>query len=117
MAVRPRLRTRLASEENPRLARDLREHWRADVAFGPGAADQLAELIDTRALIANPCVDRGIGVVPEVAMRRNIHPAVRFVPLRGAPPSPVALVFRPRAHDAMLRRFVDIARNPGDAPE
>jgi len=53
--------------------------------------------------------DRGIGVVPEVAMRRNIHPAVRFIPLVGAPPSPVALVFVPHVHQAVLRRFVDIA--------
>jgi DNA-binding transcriptional LysR family regulator len=53
--------------------------------------------------------DRGIGVVPEVAMRRNIHPAVRFVPLDGAPPSPVALAFLPHVQEALVRHFLDAA--------
>ncbi|TQM64706.1 LysR family transcriptional regulator [Humibacillus xanthopallidus] len=53
--------------------------------------------------------NRGVGVVPEVAMRRNLHPAVRFIPLRGAPTSPVALAFRPDHQPALLRRFVETA--------
>jgi DNA-binding transcriptional LysR family regulator len=53
--------------------------------------------------------DRGIGVVPDVAMRRSIHPAVRFVPLRGAPPSPVFLVFLRGAREALLRQFMAAA--------
>lgn len=53
--------------------------------------------------------DRGIGVIPDVAVRRNIHPGVRFVALRGAPPSPVVLAFLPRARNAELRRFVEAA--------
>ena len=53
--------------------------------------------------------NRGIGVVPEVAMRRNLHPAVRFIPLTGAPTSPVSLAFRPDNQPALLRRFVEIA--------
>ncbi|QUQ64518.1 LysR family transcriptional regulator [Kutzneria sp. CA-103260] len=61
--------------------------------------------------------NRGIGVAPEVAMRRNPHPAVRFIPLRGAPPSPVALVFLPHVREAVLRRFVEIALSVGDAGE
>lgn len=61
--------------------------------------------------------DRGIGVVPDVAMRRNIHPAVRFIPVRGAPPSPVTLVFLPHVHEALLRRFVDIALKANDKAE
>jgi DNA-binding transcriptional LysR family regulator len=59
--------------------------------------------------IESVAADRGIGVVPEVARRRNIHPGVRFVPLRGAPPSPVALTFLPHARNAVLRRFVEAA--------
>jgi DNA-binding transcriptional LysR family regulator len=59
--------------------------------------------------IESVAADRGIGVVPEVARRRNIHPGVRFVPLRGAPPSPVALTFLPHARNAALRRFVEAA--------
>ncbi len=53
--------------------------------------------------------NRGIGVVPEVAMRRNLHPAVRFIPLTGAPTSAVSLAFRPDNQPALLRRFVEIA--------
>ncbi|MEU8637811.1 LysR family transcriptional regulator [Amycolatopsis sp. NPDC048633] len=65
--------------------------------------------------VESVAADRGIGIAPEVAMRRNIHPAVRFVPLRGAPPSPVTLVFLPHVHEALLRQFVDIAVNAGEA--
>jgi DNA-binding transcriptional LysR family regulator len=53
--------------------------------------------------------DRGIGIVPDVAQRRSIHPAVRFVPLRDAPPSPVSLAFRPGYREPLLRRFVQAA--------
>jgi DNA-binding transcriptional LysR family regulator len=53
--------------------------------------------------------NRGIGVVPEVAMRRNLHPAVRFIPLTDAPTSPVSLAFRPERQPPLLRRFVELA--------
>ena len=53
--------------------------------------------------------NRGVGVVPEVAMRRNLHPAVRFISLIGAPTSPVSLAFRPDHQPTLLRRFVEIA--------
>jgi DNA-binding transcriptional LysR family regulator len=59
--------------------------------------------------IESVAADRGIGVIPDVAVRRNIHPGVRFIALRGAPDSPVALAFLPRAHNAVLRRFVEAA--------
>ena len=53
--------------------------------------------------------DRGIGVVPDVAMRRNIHSAVRFIPLVNAPSSPVWLAFLPRVREALLRQFAAAA--------
>jgi DNA-binding transcriptional LysR family regulator len=59
--------------------------------------------------IESVAADRGIGVIPDVAVRRNIHPGVRFIPLRGAPPSPVALALLPRARNAVLRRFLEAA--------
>ena len=59
--------------------------------------------------IESVAADRGIGVIPDVAVRRNIHPGVRFIALRDAPPSPVVLAFLPRAHNAALRRFVEAA--------
>ncbi|WP_225810905.1 LysR family transcriptional regulator [Streptomyces spinosus] len=51
--------------------------------------------------------DRGIGIVPEVARRRTQHPAVSFVPLTGAPPSPVRLVYFPDSQRTLVRRFLD----------
>lgn len=59
--------------------------------------------------IESVAADRGIGVIPDVAVRRNIHPGVRFLTLRGAPRSAVALAFLPRARNAELRRFVAAA--------
>ncbi|NEB02904.1 LysR family transcriptional regulator [Streptomyces sp. SID13726] len=53
--------------------------------------------------------NRGIGIVPEVARRRTQHPAVRFVPVTDAPPSPVGLVYLPDAHPSLIRRFLDAA--------
>ncbi len=52
---------------------------------------------------------RGIGIVPDVARRRSIHPAIRFIPLRNAPLSPVSLAFRHGVREPLLRRFVDAA--------
>ncbi|MER5719372.1 LysR family transcriptional regulator [Streptomyces sp. NPDC002132] len=54
---------------------------------------------------------RGLGVVPDVAERRIHHPALRFLPLTGAPPSPVRLAYRPEAAagSALVRRFLDAA--------
>ncbi|WP_293348865.1 LysR family transcriptional regulator [Mycobacterium sp.] len=59
--------------------------------------------------IESVATDRGIGVIPDVAVRRNIHPGVRFIALRGAPASPVSLALLPRARNAALRRFVEAA--------
>ncbi|MFF9559961.1 LysR family transcriptional regulator [Streptomyces albus] len=53
--------------------------------------------------------NRGIGIVPEVARRRTRHPALRFVPLTDAPPSPVSLVHLPDTQRTLIRRFLDAA--------
>jgi len=53
--------------------------------------------------------DRGVGVVPELAMRHDIHPAVRFIPLGHAPTSPVSPVFFPHVRESLLRQSVDSA--------
>ena len=53
--------------------------------------------------------NRGIGVVPEIAQRRVHHPAIRFVPLTNAPPSPVNLIYLPDAQQTLIRRFLDAA--------
>lgn len=54
---------------------------------------------------------RGLGIVPDVAQRRSIHPGVRFIPLRNAPRSRVSLAFRPGVRERLLRRFVHAALN------
>jgi DNA-binding transcriptional LysR family regulator len=53
--------------------------------------------------------DRGIGVVPDLAMRRNIHSALRFIPLTNAPASPVWLAFLPHVREPLMREFVAAA--------
>ncbi|MFD5387983.1 LysR family transcriptional regulator [Streptomyces sp. NPDC127074] len=53
--------------------------------------------------------NRGIGIVPEVAQRRTQHPALRFVPLTNAPPSPISLVHLPDAQGTLIRRFLEAA--------
>jgi DNA-binding transcriptional LysR family regulator len=64
--------------------------------------------------IESVAADRGIGIVPDVARRRSIHPAVRFIPLRNAPLSPVSLAFRPGVREPLLRSFVQAARAAGN---
>jgi DNA-binding transcriptional LysR family regulator len=80
--------------------------WAWPVGAGPKT---IVETSNFDEWIESVAADRGIGVIPDVAVRRNIHPGVRFIALRGAPPSPVVLAFLPRAHDAALRRFVEAA--------
>ncbi|OIJ94384.1 LysR family transcriptional regulator [Streptomyces sp. MUSC 14] len=53
--------------------------------------------------------NRGIGIVPEVAQRRTRHPALRYIPLTGAPASPVSLVHFPDARRSLVRRFLEAA--------
>ncbi|WP_256642111.1 LysR family transcriptional regulator [Streptomyces murinus] len=55
----------------------------------------------------------GIGVVPDLALRRNPHPGVHFIPLTGAPPMPLWLA-RPLAgaHPLALR-FMERAAGAG----
>jgi DNA-binding transcriptional LysR family regulator len=59
--------------------------------------------------IESVAADRGIGVVPKVAMRRNIHSAVTFLPVVNAPPIPVSLAFLPNVQEALMRQFVEAA--------
>lgn len=80
--------------------------WSWPAGEGPGIVVETKNFDEWLESVA---ADRGIGVIPDVAVRRNIHPGVRFVALRGAPKSPVALAFLPRARNAVLRRFVEAA--------
>jgi DNA-binding transcriptional LysR family regulator len=53
---------------------------------------------------------RGLGAVPELVLRRQLHPAVRFIPLYGAPAVPLTLVHPVQGADPLARRFVDLAQ-------
>jgi DNA-binding transcriptional LysR family regulator len=78
--------------------------WSWPAGQGP---DKVVETANFDEWLESIAADRGIGVVPQVAMRRNIHPAVKFIPLVHAPSSPVSLVFQPHGQDALMRRFVE----------
>lgn len=66
--------------------------------------------------IESVAAGRGIGVIPDVAVRRNIPPGVRFVGLRGAPDIPVALAFLKRSNGPVLRRFIEAAVDAATEP-
>jgi DNA-binding transcriptional LysR family regulator len=80
--------------------------WSWPAGRGPATIVETANFDEWLESVA---ADRGIGVVPEVAERRAIHPGVRFVPLVDAPTSPVSLVFVPDGPGARIRRFVEAA--------
>ncbi|MFC4948224.1 LysR family transcriptional regulator [Pseudonocardia sp. GCM10023141] len=89
--------------------------WSWPAGHGP---EKVVETTNFDEWLESIAADRGIGVVPEVAMRRNIHPAVKFLPLDHAPSIPVSLVFLPNGQDALLRRFVEASMDatPTAAP-
>ncbi|MFJ4333816.1 LysR family transcriptional regulator [Streptomyces sp. NPDC088935] len=122
-------RTAVCSEHSALVGRgrlawsDVR-HWPLVVntvsgTTGPWSwpADQRPERIVETAnydeWLESVAADRGIGIVPEVARRRTRHPALRFVPLTGAPPSPVSLVHLADAPRALIRPFLDAALRTG----
>jgi DNA-binding transcriptional LysR family regulator len=80
--------------------------WSWPAGAGP---ETIVETTNFDEWIESVAADRGIGVIPDVAIRRNIHPGVRFVALRGAPDIPVVLVFLKRANSPALRRFIGAA--------
>jgi len=80
--------------------------WSWPVGQGP---QRTVETENFDEWLESVAADRGIGVVPDVAMRRNIHSAVRFIPLTNAPTSPVSLAFLPHAREALMREFVAAA--------
>ncbi|MEV4436016.1 LysR family transcriptional regulator [Streptomyces sp. NPDC049585] len=53
---------------------------------------------------------RGISVLPDLVLRRNLHPSVRFVPLRGAPEVPISLVRPAQGAHPLADRFTAVAR-------
>ena len=80
--------------------------WSWPEGAGP---QRIVETTNFDEWIESVAADRGIGVIPDVAVRRNIHPGVRFIALRGAPDIPVALALSKRGGNTVLRRFVEAA--------
>ncbi|OBJ06848.1 LysR family transcriptional regulator [Mycobacterium sp. 1465703.0] len=80
--------------------------WSWPAGAGP---ETVVETTNFDEWIESVAADRGIGVIPDVAIRRNIHPGVRFIALRGAPDIPVALAFLKRSNGPVLRRFIEAA--------
>ncbi|MBP2478411.1 DNA-binding transcriptional LysR family regulator [Crossiella equi] len=80
--------------------------WSFPEGEGP---DRIVETANFDEWVESVAANRGIGVVPEVAMRRNIHPAVHFVPLVAAPPIPVSVAFLPGVRERQIRNFVAAA--------
>ncbi|WP_235852718.1 LysR substrate-binding domain-containing protein [Mycobacterium interjectum] len=86
--------------------------WSWPAGAGP---ETIVETTNFDEWIEFVAADRGFGAIPDVAVRRNIHPGVRLIALRGAPESPVSLAFLARARNAVLRRFVKAALQSGQA--
>ncbi|MFC7341647.1 LysR family transcriptional regulator [Saccharopolyspora griseoalba] len=79
-------------------------------SFPPGEGpEQVIETGNFDEWLESVAANRGIGVVPEVARRRISHRAVRFLPLTGAPSSPVHLVHLPGHRGHLLDRFLEAA--------
>ncbi|MFE1028052.1 LysR family transcriptional regulator [Streptomyces sp. NPDC058818] len=60
--------------------------------------------------IESAAAGKGLGVVPELALRRTVHPSVTFVPLRGGPRVPVSLIQPVQGSHPLAGRFVRIAQ-------
>ncbi|OPG09457.1 LysR family transcriptional regulator [Microbispora sp. GKU 823] len=68
---------------------------------------QIIETANYDEWLETVAANRGIGIVPEAAQRRTQHPALRFIRLTNAPPSPVSLVHLPDTQRTLIRRFLD----------
>ncbi|MEE1753361.1 LysR family transcriptional regulator [Streptomyces sp. SP18CS02] len=58
---------------------------------------------------------RGISVVPDLVLRRNLHPSVRFVPLRGAPVIPISLIRPVQGAHPLVDRFTSVVQRARSA--
>ncbi|MDJ0319913.1 LysR family transcriptional regulator [Pseudarthrobacter sp. PS3-L1] len=75
--------------------------------------DITPEIVETQSYdewIETVASDRGVGVVPDIARTRGIHPGIVFVPLIGAPPITVWLNVADHVSDDRARSILDSAR-------
>ncbi|WP_308103021.1 MULTISPECIES: LysR family transcriptional regulator [unclassified Nocardia] len=71
---------------------------------------RLVETANYDEWLESVAANRGIGITPTVAQRRNIHSAVRYVPLTGAPTVGVQLCYPNQHGGKLIRDFVEAAR-------
>ncbi|MFG2911036.1 LysR family transcriptional regulator [Kitasatospora sp. NPDC048286] len=53
---------------------------------------------------------RGVSVMPDLVLQRNLHPALEFVPLRGAPSIPLSLIRPAQGAHPLAERFTEVTR-------
>ena len=93
---------RLASEQDAGLGGDLREHGRADRALVPRPTDEIAELLEPRALMGNPVLHRRIRLLAAKACQ-EIDPELLEVTLEAGGKQPLPLIRRHEACELLLR--------------
>src|SRR5437763_4852933 len=98
----PGLQRASAAEQNPRLARDLREHRRADMAFAACATDELSELGNGRAMVGDPLLDAAIDVAAPAAAE-EFNSQLLEVAREPGGEQPLPLVGGDEAGDLLLR--------------
>ncbi|MFI9175631.1 LysR family transcriptional regulator [Streptomyces lincolnensis] len=72
----------------------------------PGTVTLCGGFVEWLELIAE---GRGIGVAPDLVMRRNPHPGVRFIPITEAPPMPLWLARPSTGAHPLAIRFMERA--------
>src|SRR6476661_8921829 len=92
----------LAGQQNSRLPRDLREHRRADMAFGAGARDEQSELVDPVLMPGDPFVDLRVELRSAQA-RQELDAQLLEVAGEAGGEQPLPLVRGHEARDLLLR--------------
>ncbi|MFC9858077.1 MULTISPECIES: LysR family transcriptional regulator [unclassified Streptomyces] len=60
--------------------------------------------------IESVAAGKGISVVPDLVLRRNVHPSVAFVPLRGGPSIAISLIRPVQGSHPLSDRFVRVVQ-------
>ncbi|MCX4963676.1 LysR family transcriptional regulator [Streptomyces sp. NBC_00654] len=60
--------------------------------------------------IESVAAGKGISVVPDLVLRRNVHPSVAFVPLRGGPSIGISLIQPVQGSHPLADRFVRVVQ-------
>lgn len=72
---------------------------------GAGRPERTVECHNFDECLESVAAGRGVSVVPDLVLRRDLHPSVRFVPLRGGPRIPISLVRPVQGAHPLADRF------------